>query len=243
MNEKRKATTERILKNIAKIIPGDKTNVEILQTQLNGLTDQQFEDYIRSLGPAKTPDEIGRRNFLPFYLPNLSKNKISIARNYKLARDLGRSIDHRLIMTDAATGLKYVTPHPYPVVDLPVRRQAQTEYKKRSIPEHNQKIDDLTDQPTNDSKGSRVSAPELAALNSRGLKQTIMEFINVRGGNSAAYREMKRLLIEKGECRMDEVMGLGKAKSTQTLAAYLNCMHLGNNLDPDTPVPEDAKAR
>lgn len=242
MNAKREQVTKFILDNIGKIIPGDKTNVTLLGEKLNGFTDAEFEAYLKRLAPAKTVEQIKARDILPFYIPNLSKQRISIARNFKIVRDLGKSLTHRLIMTDGATGVQYITPHPYPVLDLPVRRQAQTVVKKRSIPEHNQRIDDLTNQPTSQSKGSRVSAPELGSLSSRGLDNTILELIKVRGGDEAAYREMRRQLVENGECTLEQVSGLGNAKSTDTLEVFFNCMHLGNNMNPKTRVPEDAYA-
>lgn len=243
MSAKREKVTKFILDNIAKIIPGDKTNVDLLREKLNAFSDKEFEDYIRRLGPATTPEQIKQREILPFYVPNLGKHRISIARNFKIVRELGKSLTHRLVMTDGATGLQYVTPHPYPVLDLPVRRQAQTVVKKRSIPEHNQRVDDLTGQPTSQSKGSRVSAPELGSLSSRGLDATIMEKIKVRGGDEAAYREMRRVLVETGECSLEQVQGLGKAKSIDTISVFFNCMHLGNNVKPETKVPEDAYAK
>lgn len=243
MSKKREKVTKFILDNIGKICPDDKTNVELLRKKLTAFTDVEFEAYIRRLGPATTPEQIKQREILPYYVPNLGKFRISIARNFQLVRALGKSMTHRLVMTDGATGLQYVTPHEYPVFDLPVRRQAQTVVKKRSIPEHDQRIDDLTHQPTSQSKGSRVSAPELGSLSSRGLNATIMEKIKVRGGDDAAYREMRRQLIENGECSLAQVSGLGKAKSIDTMAVFFNCMHLGNNLKPETPVPKDAYAK
>lgn len=241
MNAKREKVSKFILGVIAKIVPEDKSNVELLTSRFEGMNDQRFEDYIKRLGPARTPEEIAAREVIPFYLPNLSKHKISIARNYEIVRSMGRSLAHRLIMTDPATGLEYVTLHEYPVYDLAARRQAQTVSKKRSIPEHHQRIDDLTDQPTSESKGSRVSSPEGVALLSRRLDNTMLEFAKIRGGDSAAYREFKRLLVESGEVSMDQLMGLGIAKSTQTASVFFNCMHIGNNLDPSTPVPNDAR--
>lgn len=241
MSAKRKKVTAFILEQIAKFTPGDDTNVKLLGSKLNALTDSAFEEYIRTLKPVKTAEDLKKRQYLPFYLPNLSGQRISIARQYQIARDLGRSLSHRLVMTDPSTGTRYVTPHEYPVYDLPIRRQAQTVTKKRSIPEHNQKIDDLTEQPSSSEKGSRISSPEGVALLSRGLDYTMLEFAKVRGGDGAAYREFSRRLIEDGEVSMQDLMGLGIAKSTLTAATYFNCMHLGNNLNPETKVPDDAR--
>lgn len=241
MNAKRKKVTAFIVEKLGLIIPGDTTNPDLTKKRLDALTDEQFEAYVRKLGPSRTPEEIAQREVLAFYVPNLGKHRVSIARNYGIARELGRSLEHRLVMTDGLTGERYVTPHPYPVLDESVRRQAQTIPKKRSIPEHNQRIDDLTGQPTNDSKGSRISAPEHVSLSSRRLDFTLLEFLKVRGGDNAAYREFKRLLSEQGEVSMADLEGLGIAKSTETASILFNCMHIGNNIDPSTPVPEDAR--
>jgi hypothetical protein len=243
MNEKRRKVTEFILKNFDKILPGDKTNSESLKAAFDKMSDSEFEAYIKRLAPAKTPDEIKQRLFLPFYVPNLRPNgvRLSIARNYQIARDLGRSIEERLIMTDGATGLKYITPHAYPVYDLQVRRQAQTGSKKRSIPEHHQRLDDLTDQPTVDSKGSRISSPEFGSLIQKRLDNTVIELTHVRGGNALAAREFTRALVEDGEVNLSQLEGLGIARSTKTLSTFLNTMLIGNNLDPSTKVPDDAR--
>lgn len=238
---KRKQVTEYILTMIGKITPNDDTNVTTLKSQLEGLSDTEFEDYIRRLGPANTPEEISKRECLPFYALNLTKrDRISVARNNAIAKEMGKSFTHRLIITDPITREQYVTPHPYPVYDTPIRRQAQSQYKKASIPDHDQKIDVLTDQPIALSKGSRISVPELSSLISRNLINTAVELTTIRGGNDKAYQEMKRNLINDGSCTLAQVDGLGQAKSTLTLSIFLNSMHLGNNVDPETPIPEDA---
>lgn len=241
MNAKRKKCTEWLLEFVAKVVPGDTSNVDLLKADLEKLTDAEFEDWVRRVGPAKTPEELANRIFIPIIVPNLRGPRVSIANNYKLARELGRSLEHRLIMVDGATGLEYVTPHFYPVYDLPVRRQAQTQAKKGSIPSHNQRTDDLTDQPTSMSKGSRMSSVELASLLGRRLDYTVLETAGTRGGNSVAYREFKRQLIDTGSASLESLEGLGNNKSTESLAIYFNCICLGNNLLPSTPVPEDAK--
>jgi len=241
MRATRQEVIDHICKYVDMIIPGDTSNSELLREQLSKMSKADFENYLRSLKPTNDPAEIAKRNVLPFYKPNLVGKRISIARNFEIAEKLGKKLRHRLVMTDPVSGNEYITPHEYPVLDLPARRQAQTIIKKRSIPEHNQRIDELTGQPTADSKGSRISSPELAALGSRGLDNTIREFIDFRGGNEAAYREMRRLLIENGEANVAQLEGLGRAKSTNTASVLLNCMHIGNNFNPDTRVPDDAR--
>lgn len=241
MNAKRKKVEEFILSYVAEVVPGDDSNVKLLKDQFAGMSDTMFEEWVRGLGPAITPEEITRRHFIPIIVPNMSGKRVSIANNYRLVKKLGRQLEHRLIMTDGATGEEYVTPHFYPVYDLPVRRQAQTQMKKSSIPSHNQRVDDLTDQPTSLSKGSRISSVEMSSLLGRRLDNTVTEFVGVRGGNAEAYREYRRQLIENGSVSLKDLEGLGMRKSTLSMAVYLNCMLIGNNLDKNTVVPDDAK--
>lgn len=243
MNEKRRKVCEWIYAQFDKILPGDKTNSERLKADFDSMSDAEFEAYLKRLKHAVTDEEVKQRLFIPFYVPNLRKNgvRLSIARNYQIARDLGRSIEERLIMTDPATGRRYVTPHTYPNYDLIVRRQAQTGSKKRAIPEHHQRLDDLTDQPTVDSKGSRISSPEFNSLIQKALDNTVTELTHVRGGNALAAREFTRLLVENGEVNLSQLEGLGIARSTKTASTFLNSMLIGNNLDPSTKVPDDAR--
>lgn len=243
MAKDRKKVTALILKRIAAIVPEDKTNVETLGKLLNSMSDERFEDYIRRLGPADTPEKQKEWQLLPYYLPNLGEHRISIAHIFKLSEEMGTPLREKLIMVDSSTGNEYVTPHKYPVFLMPCRRQSQTLIKKRSVPEGEQRIDDLTGQPTNLSKGSRISSPEHGSLASRGLDKTAREFLHFRGGNDTAYREMRRLLVETGEVSQNQLEGLGSVKSTNTAAMLLDCMHLGNNMRPETKVPDDAKKR
>lgn len=241
MNAKRKKVEDFILSYVSEVVPGDKSNVKLLQEQWATMSDKQFETWLEGLKPARTAEDIKQRHSIPIIVPNMSGHRVSIANNYRLVKKLGQQLEHRLIMTDGSTGEEYVTPHYYPVYDLPVRRQAQTQMKKSSIPSHNQRVDDLTDQPTSLSKGSRISSVEMSSLLGRRLDNTVTEFVGIRGGNAQGYREYRRQLIETGRVSLKDLEGLGMRKSTLSMAIYLNCMMLGNNLDKNTVVPEDAK--
>lgn len=237
---KREEVTDFIVKHIDSIIPGNKFNGELIRKKLESLTKAEFAQYMDGLKPRTELKEGETKTTIPFYLPNLTKDKVSIARMFKLVRGLGRSLSHRLIMTDPKTGVQYLTPHEYPCMDIMVRRQAQTSYKKASIPGAKQALDDLTGQPTALAKGSRISSPELKFLDSRGLENVQSELVHVRGGAKSAYREFTRQLFTEGEVNIDELKGLGYAKSTETLAALMNGQHLGNNVLPNTKVPDEA---
>lgn len=229
-----------IVKHVDSIIPGYKFNGELVREKLSALSDAEFKSFMEGLKPKSELSPGQERSVIPFYLPNLSKHKVNIARMFRLARNLGRPFMHRLVMTDPKTGVRYLTPHEYPCMDISVRRQAQTGFKKRSIPGVRQQVDDLTGQPTAISKGSRISSTELKFLRSRNLPNVQTELVHIRGGSRVAYREFRRRLFENGEVTVEELQGLGAAKSTETLAALMNSQHLGNNVLPNTKVPEDA---
>lgn len=241
MAGKREAVIDFIVSKLDSIVPGDKTNGELVRKRLEALTEKEFSLFMEGLKPKDQLSEEEARSVIPFYLPNLSKNRIDLKRMFKLVEDLNRSFKHRLWMTDPKTGVKYLTPHEYICMDIPVRRQAQTGFKKRSIPDSKQQIDDLTGQSTAMSKGSRISSPELKFLDSRNLQAVQTEFVHVRGGNVNAYREFKRRLMQDGQVTLEELQGFGPVKSAETLSAFLNAQHLGNNILPETKVPDDAR--
>lgn len=240
---KRKQVIDFIVKGVNDILPRNKFNGDMIREKLEKMTETEFSLFVEGLKPKSERKENDPKSVIPFYLPNLTPDKISIKHMFKLVRGLGRSLSNRLVMTDPKTGVRYLTPHEYPCMDTVVRRQAQTSYKKASIPGVRQKLDDMTGQSTALSKGSRISSPELKFMDSRGLTNVQTELVHVRGGAKDAYREMSRKLFTDGEVSLDQLKGLGPAKSTETLAALMNSQHLGNNVLPGTKIPEDALPR
>ena len=240
---KRKEVTDFIVKSVDTIIPGYKTNGELIRTMLDAMPLSEFEAYIKGFRrPADAPpDQV--RSILPYYLPLLSKHRINIKHLFKIHDQIGRPAKQRLIMSDPVTGLEYLTPHEYPIVVLPLRRQSQTMYNKSSIPEGRHPIDDTTPQPVSTSKGSSITQPEIGSLAGRNLDDVLFEFLNVRAGNEVARREFRKQLIDSGSGSLQSVSGLGSIKSINTLSVYLNGMCLGNNADPKTKVPEDELRR
>lgn len=238
---RRQEATDFIVAEIGKIIPEDTHNAPLIKQQLEAMSDQEFENYMRKLLPPTDEATLATREILPYYAPNLAKHKIMIAPLVRQARALGVEIYQRLKVTDRHTGLTQMTPHRYPVLDIPCRRQAQTLTKKSSIPTSDHIVDDLTAQPTSDSKGSKISSPELQSLLSQGLDNMVTEFIKFRGGDEAAHRELERNLIENGHVRASQLNGLGISKSVTTLSSLFKGMHVGNNLDPRDKVPEHVK--
>lgn len=67
----------------------------------------------------------------------------------------GSSLMEQIHMVDFETGQKFLTPIEYPILRLPLRIQQQKLQKKMSVPKDNKHVDDLTGQPTTESKALR----------------------------------------------------------------------------------------
>lgn len=228
---KRARATAYILEHIAMLEPGSSDNVEITRQRLESLSDEQFADYMRRLRKPKNAEEEQGRQTLTYYAPNLGKTKLRVARNLEIAEKIGHPFFERLWITDPQTGVTYLTPNRYLVCDLPVRRQAQLLVKKVSIPTDNNTVDELSGQPTGDSKGGKLSFPELQAQVSQQLDRTVIEEIKIRGGDEKAYQTFERRMIEQGSVSQDELLRQGtRVKSTETLSILLKGMMLDNNL-------------
>lgn len=219
---KRKEATAALLSLIEELLPGSQ-NTALYKERLTAMNDDEFGQLMEDLESGK--------EILPLIVPNGSKPRLSIERNFALAEKLGHNFFEHLWLTDPATGTTYKTPHRYLIVDLPLRRQAQTLQKKISIPENNQTVDQLTDQPTGPSKGARISFPELQILYAQGLGDSLTELIKYRGGDTKGYNLMNRSIIKEGGVSLKTLSNYNTTvKSTRTLHNYLLGMHLSNNL-------------
>lgn len=222
MKGNRKAAMAVITELLNELIPGA-PGIAVLEAQLNALSDQAFDEYMTKL---ETGEEI-----LPLVVPNLQKPKLNQERMFKLAKKLNHNFFQRLWLTDKTTGRTYLTPVEYLVLELPVRRQQQLLVKKYSIPPNNRSIDELTGQPTGDSKGGAISFPELQVLNAQNLDRTIEEYMKVRGGDIKAMRAMTKQLTDTGAASLDAIAQLGtRVRSTEILSTLLSAIHIRNNL-------------
>ena len=227
----RAAATAFILEHIGMIDPDDTQNVEIKRKELESLSDSEFREYMRKISRLKEGESDEGRETLTYYAPNLAKTKISVKRNLEIAKKIGHEFFERLWITDPQTGVTYLTVQKHMVVDMTIRRQAQLQIKKSSIPLDQNSVDELSGQPTGASKGGKVSFPEIQAQASQELDQTIIEEIKIRGGDEKAYREFEKKLIDNGTVSQTELLAMGtRTKSTETLSKLFMGMHLDNNL-------------
>lgn len=219
----RKAATKVFLEGIEAILPGSK-NTQYYKDYLGNLTDEQFDKLIKSIESGNV--------ILPLFQPNLTKPLLDVTNNIELAKKWGHDFFEHLWLTDANDPTLVIkTPKKYMLLELPMRRQAQTLEQKMSVPMTNQYIDDLTGQPTGESKGSALTFPELQVLNSEGLDNVNMELLKFRGGDVEAFDSLDRKIVDTGSASMAEVNdGQSRVKSTETLQTLLKSAHIGNNL-------------
>lgn len=218
----RKKTTDEIVMWLEKMLPGSDAGKDT-RALLDAMTDELFESYIDAL---ENEDE-----YVSLAVPNLDDHKLEMENLLAVAGELGHDPWQHLKLTDPATGVVYLTPEKYLVIDLPLRRQQQSLSKKISIPDNNRHVDELTGQPAGDSKGASLSYPEVQVLRSQSLVNTIVELIKVRGGDEKAMRAANRSIIETGGVRLEPLMQLGtRVKSTENLGILLKGMHLDNDV-------------
>jgi hypothetical protein len=198
-------------------------NTELLLNYFNSLNDDQFEQILSLM---ESGDFI-----IPLVAPNLADFKLDQQTILNYADQIGHNFFERIWMADPNDPTKtYLTPNKYLVVDLVMRRQAQTIDHKMSVPKDDSIIDDLTGQSTGESKGSSVTFPELQLLSSYGLDNSVIELIKVRGGDNESYRVMEQQIVETGTAELNVAISTGtRPKTITTLSTLLKTAHLGNN--------------
>ena len=224
MSGNRKAAEALILKYIGKAFNGNH-NTDMYKSLFKTISDTKFDEWMLDL-------KSGKRT-LSAIVPNMSKVKITAEDMSKLCIELGTDPFQRLWLTDQTTGMEYLTPLKYMVLKLPIRRQSQHLEKGISTPKSNKVVDELTGQPTGESKGSRLSGPEIMTLYATGLVKVIEEFLSVRGGDTDGFRKFEKQLLETGAASMASAKAnsVGEVRSKETLAALLAGMHYSNNLN------------
>lgn len=219
----RKAAEQFIIESIESILPGG-GNKEIYLKLLAQMSDEAFHSWMTKFKEGTDRPVI--------YAPNFAKVSLNTKRNLDLAKKWGVRFFERLWIssTDPDTPA-YLTNNEYMIVELPVRRQAQLLTKKISIPDHNRSVDQLTGQPSGDSRSSQISFMELQIMRSMGLKQSLQELIKYRGGDVGGFSAMNKLIARDGTVSMRTVAPYATGvESTHALKIFLTSMHLKNTL-------------
>jgi hypothetical protein len=217
----RKAAEASIIADVDEILPGS-PNAAMYGEIFAKMSDKQFDDFVRGLEDGSI--------ILSLIAPNLSKWRLSVARNLALAKKWGHKFFEKIWIKSADDRPAYLSNDLYLIIDWQLRRQAQLLTKKISIPE-GFSVDDLTGQPTGRSKGSKLSYPETQILASMKMDNSIIEMIKIRGGDASSFNAMNSFIHRTGGVSQKaiEVYG-GTVKSTETLHTLLTCMHLESTL-------------
>jgi len=219
----RKAAEAVLLKRIESLGPGGPTP-QIYRDMFAKMDDNAFHAFMM---------RIKNREVRPAYLaPNKGTAPLSVQTALNVAKDMGHSFYQRIWITPSdGKRPAYLTNKAYLVLDLPYRRQAQLLEKKIRIPKHNRSIDDLTGQPSGESKGSKLSSPEVQVMAALDLPNMLIEYLKYRGGDVKGYDAMIDMIDKTGSVAMKSIEHLaGGVESTRTFSTILTCMHLQNSL-------------
>lgn len=220
ISDKRKKITEYLLTHLKMLEPGG-TNAARYEQLLSAMSDEEFSEYMDALATGKVQ--------LHIFTPNL-KVVLKVEDILKTAKSVQVDLCQRVWLTDKVTGKKYLSVHAYPILQLPIRRVKQYLLHKISVPTSDKTIDALTGQVTGDDRSSSISQVELQALYARGLKNVILEFAKVRGGDVHAYSNFKLQMEETGEASLDNLEQGTINRSAVIASVFLKGMHLDNNL-------------
>lgn len=223
MAKNRAAAQAILLRRMKEMDPSERhfKHYSDLVTKMNN---DEFDKFMEGL--------VDGSNKLVAYILNYDKESvISTDRNIKLAKDMGYEFFKRIWITDPVTGVKYLTPRKHMVYEANVCRQIQTLDHKISVPEKNNKIDELTGQVRADSRSSQISGPEMMVMNSQGLTSAIVELMKFRGGDIVSNRHLNHQLETSGEASMNSipVAHVETNRSVKTLSVILNGMMFENN--------------
>ena len=221
----RKKVEEYILTWIKKITNSD-FNVNLYKDMLKNMSNEEFDKFMNKL---KEGDK-----YLEVIVPPDIKNsdvKISISKNYKLAKELGYSFFQQLDIGPNRDIPKYRTPNKSLIIDLPIRRTKQTSEKGIGVSLHAKNIDMLTGQSKGDSTATRLSYPELQVLVGMGLTNSLIELLRDRGGDISTEKLLISGLSKYGMISQKLLSQYASgALSTKSLRNYLLGMHIKSTL-------------
>lgn len=218
----RTKTEAFILKYIDKLIEGGE-NKGLYKKLFESMSDKDFETFIDDIDTGK--------RFLVLVAPNFHGKGLTVENNFKIAEELGHEF-FQSIWIEGKDGVPtHLTPIKYLVVDLPLRRASQLLIKKISVPDHNKVIDTLTGQPTGESKGARISYPELQVAAAMNLEASMVELMKYRGGDARGGVALNGMLSKLGTANLKTLSNYASGvESTASLKTFLTCCMIRSTL-------------
>ena len=169
----------------------DKTgkNGDLYKELFKGMSTKEFEAFGKSLKDGEA--------FINIVIPPLSdiERGITVESNLKVADKFGVKFFQKLKFEDEGIGsnIKVLVYHGM------FRRVKQTTVKSMSVPKDSKGRNTTTNESAGKSKGTRITLPEADILLSHGLKFTMKEFTNVRGGDLGANTAMLSEINKTGK--------------------------------------------
>ena len=187
------------------------------------MTDEDFDQFMKDLKTEK--------KFLVVYAPNLKQRDISVENNLEVAKELGYNFFQKLWISSNDDVPTYLTPIPYMIIDLPIRRTSQLLIKGISVPDHTKVVDNLTGQPTGESKGAKISYPEVQLMVAMGMEKSALELMKYRGGDKGGLTALNNMVSKLGSANLDTLSAYATGvESTKTLKTFLTGMMLKTTL-------------
>lgn len=213
---------EYISNFVETILPGG-GNKEMYEKLFQSMNDEDFENYMAT---------VAERGYLDIIVPTLTEHKLSTERNIKIARKMGHEFFERVWRKENDPNKpSYLSNVKYMIIKLPVRRQSQHSIKGISTAEDNKRLDQISGQPTGDSKSARISYPEAQLLNGMNFPVSLVELLKMRGGDIGMFNAMKSMASKTGAISMASIADRATGvESTKTLHTFLTCAHLRNTL-------------
>ncbi len=217
-----KKVQEYISNFVESVLPGG-GNKEMYDQLFSQMSDADFKKYM---------DNVEERGYLDIIVPNLSKQKLSTERNIAIARKLNHEFFERVWRKETDPDKpSHLSNVKYMIIKLPVRRQSQHSIKGISTTEDNKRLDQISGQPTGDSKSAKISYPEAQLLNGMNFPVSLVELLKARGGDIGMFNAMKSMASKTGSISMASIADRATGvESTKSLHTFLTCAHLRNTL-------------
>jgi len=220
---RREQAEQAILEFCDTLCTNDKgVNRAYYEDHFKTLSDEEFDQYMINLSTGKEVVHVT--------LPNLEEETITKAHLLKVGKKYGVEFYQHLWFKE--DGMRFKTPNKFMLLEISVRLVSQLWSKKVKIPKaSSMMVDKMTNQPTRDSKGARLSKIEVSILAGLGLTKTNLELDKYRGGDLKGYNAMTTLLARHGNTTLDTIAPYsGEVKSKLVLSIALKAMHIDNNL-------------
>lgn len=218
MPKNRKDAEAFIISYIHKISP-DSNNKTIYEKLFKEMDDTQFDSFMEDLKSGK--------KFLVIITSSFSNKSITVNNNLKIAEELNHNFFEKLWIEGKDDLPTYLTPVPYLVVDLPVKRASQLLTKGISVPDHTRIVDSITGQPTGDSKGAKISYPEAQICAAMGLTDSLTELMKYRGGDNNGLNAFNTMISRTGSANLRTLSNYSSGvESTKSLKTFLTACHL-----------------